>query len=491
MSFTASLDEIVAENFNGLLSKAPHWSRQKLSDLASIKNGAPLPSSGFNTLVGTPVVRIRNVLDGATETLFDGPVEDSWFIEHGDLLIGMDGDFNAARWKGPRALLNQRVCMVCPTDGRVSVQYLSFVLPGYLAAVNKHTPSITVKHLSSRTVSDLPIPVPPPAEQCTLVAAIETHFSRLDAAVASLTRAKANVKRARASVLKAAVEGRLVPTEAALARADGRDYEPASVLLERILAERKAAWAASGVRGKYKEPVAPETDGSPGLPEGWRWTTLGQAFAVEVGATPSRQRPHYWGGEIAWVSSGEVQFCRIKQTRETITSEGLENTSTKVHPRGTVLLGMIGQGRTRGQAAILDIEACNNQNCAAIRVSESGCVPEYVYGWLELQYDETRRLGGGNNQQALNKARVEAIAFPLPPLAEQQRIVVEVDRRLSVLDSLDATLDANLARCARLRQAVLKRAFEGRLVPAEAPANDGPRLVATPQTISFAQDTCV
>jgi type I restriction enzyme S subunit len=180
------------------------------------------------------------------------------------------------------------------------------------------------------------------------------------------------------------------------------------------------------------------------------------------------------------VSSGEVQFCRIKRARETITAEGLRNTSTKVHPKGTVLLGMIGQGRTRGQAAILDVEACNNQNCAAIRVSEAGCVPEYVYGWLELQYDETRRLGGGNNQQALNKARVEAIPLPLPPLAEQHRIVAEVDRRLSVFDALDTTLDANLARCARLRQAILKRAFEGRLVPAEAPAA-APLLAAEPQ----------
>jgi type I restriction enzyme S subunit len=333
----------------------------------------------------------------------------------------------------------------------------------------------TRKRISKGNLSTIPLPVPARSEQDSNVAAIEAHFSRLDTAVASLTRSRANVKRARASVLKAAVEGRLVPTEASLAQAKGREYEPASMLLERILAERRAKGATNGRKGNYQEPVAPDTDGLAELPEGWVWTTLGQPFVVEVGATPSRQRLDYWDGTIPWVSSGEVQFCRIKATREAITEDGLRNTSTKVHPKGTVLLGMIGQGRTRGQAAILDIEACNNQNCAAIRVSEAGCIPEYVYGWLYLQYEKTRRLGGGNNQQALNKVRVESIPIPLPPLAEQHRIVAEVDRRLSVLDALDTTINANLARCTRLRQSILKRAFEGRLVAAEdrMPSNVG------------------
>ncbi len=468
MSFTASLDEIVAENFNGLLSKAPHWSRQKLSDLASIKNGAPLPSSGFNTLVGIPVVRIRNVLDGATETLFDGPVEDSWFIEHGDLLIGMDGDFNAARWKGPRALLNQRVCMVCPTDGRVSVQYLSFVLPGYLAAVNKHTPSITVKHLSSRTVSDLPIPVPPPAEQCTLVAAIETHFSRLDAAVASLTRAKANVKRARASVLKAAVEGRLVPTEAALARAEGRDYEPASVLLERILAERKAAWAASGARGKYKEPAAPETEGLPELPEGWCWATMPQLGELDRGKSKHRPRndPRLLGGSYPFIQTGDVRRANgfIREHSATYSDFGLAQ--SRLWPVGTLCITI---AANIAETAILAIEACFPDSVVGFVSCSDPIILRFLELFLRTERSKLSEFAPATAQKNINLETLREVAIRLPPLVEQHRIVAEVDRRLSVLDALDAMLDANLARCARLRQAVLKRAFEGRLVPASAP----------------------
>ena len=332
--------------------------------------------------------------------------------------------------------------------------------------------------------------LPPLSEQHRIVAEIEKQFTRLDAAVAALKRVQANLKRYRASVLKAACEGRLVPTEAELARAEGRDYESAEQLLARILKERRARWEADqlaklqaqgkkpkddGWKQKYQEPAGPDMNNLPRLPEGWIWCSIGQAFEVFVGATPSRTRKEYWGGNIHWVSSGEVAFCYIRDTREKITQLGLENTSTEVHPPGTVLIGMIGEGRTRGQVAILKISACNNQNSAAIRVSEAGLPADYLYRYLEGVYEQTRRLGSGNNQPALNKSRVQAMIFPLPPLAEQQRIVAEVERRLSVIDEIESVVAANLKRAERLRQAILKRAFEGKLVPQDP--NDEPASV--------------
>ena len=136
---------------------------------------------------------------------------------------------------------------------------------------------------------------------------------------------------------------------------------------------------------------------------------------------------------------------------------------------------MIGEGKTRGQVSILDIAACNSQNSAAIRVSETGLLPEYVFHFLWGQYDATRRIGSGNNQPALNKLRVQEINFPLPPLAEQHRIVAEVERRLSVVQQAEATVGASLKRTERLRQSILKRAFSGQLVPQNP--NDEPASV--------------
>ncbi len=119
-----------------------------------------------------------------------------------------------------------------------------YSLPAYLRAINGATSSVTVKHLSSRTVQEIPLPLPPRSEQDRIVAEIEKQFTRLDAAVAALKRVQANLKRYRAAVLKAACEGRLVPTEAELARKEGRTYETGEQLLARILKERRAKWEA-------------------------------------------------------------------------------------------------------------------------------------------------------------------------------------------------------------------------------------------------------
>ena len=331
----------------------------------------------------------------------------------------------------------------------------------------------TISGVTKKQLRELPILLPPLPEQHRIVAEIDKQFTRLDASVVSLKRVQANLKRYRASVLKAACEGKLVPTEAELARAEGRDYEAAGRLLERILAERRERWETQeNRRGKYKEPVAPDTATLPELSEGWVWSALGQGFEVYVGATPRRSRQDYWNGDIAWVSSGEVSFNRIQETRESITTEGLNNSSTDLHPPGTVLLGMIGEGKTRGQVSILDIPACNSQNSAAIRVSEAGTCPEYVFYYLWGQYRETREIGSGNNQPALNKSRVQEIPLPFPPLSEQFRIVAEVERRLSVIQQAEATVEASLTRANGLRQSILKQAFSGKLVPQDP--NDEP-----------------
>jgi type I restriction enzyme S subunit len=136
---------------------------------------------------------------------------------------------------------------------------------------------------------------------------------------------------------------------------------------------------------------------------------------------------------------------------------------------------MIGEGKTRGQVAILDIEACNNQNSAAIRINPCVANPEFVYRYLEGRYLETRRTSSGNNQPALNRSRVQAIPIAVPPIAEQHAIVQELDATLSIIDGLARQAATALGRSKRVRAAILARAFSGQLVPQDR--NDEPASV--------------
>lgn len=485
MALTKSLKEIIAEDRTGLLSKHESWERVCLREVADVLNGFPFESRLFHPSDGTPLIRIRDVLTGTTETFYTGEFENQLLVKPGELLIGMDGDFNCARWRSGPALLNQRVCKLTADERYYSGRLLEFVLPGFLAAINAATSSVTVKHLSSRSIEEIELPLPPLAEQTRIVEKLEELLSDLDAGVAELKAAQKKLAQYRQSLLKAAVESALT----AEWRAKNKPQETGAQLLERILKERRARWEARQLakfkqqgktppkdwQAKYPEPVKPDTSNLPELPEGWVWSSIGECFHVVVGATPSRKKPDYWNGTIPWVSSGEVRFSRITETKERITWEGLNNSSTQINPVGSVLLGMIGEGKTRGQVAILDIEAANNQNCAAIWVSETAIPPEYVYFWLWSRYEETRRGSSGNNQPALNKSIVESIPFPLPPLDETKAIVAVLDQAISQAIAQNATIEHSLKQSAAQRKNILKAAVSGQLVPQDP--NDEPASV--------------
>lgn len=322
-------------------------------------------------------------------------------------------------------------------------------------------------------------------QQTRIVAKLEELLSDLDAGVAELKAAQTKLAQYRQSLLKAAVEGALTADW----RQHNRPTETGAQLLERILTERRARWEVRQLakfeeqgktppkdwQKKYPEPVQPDTAELPELPEGWVWSCLGQCFHVAVGATPSRKEPDYWGGEIPWVSSGEVRFERISTTKETITPFGLDNSSTQLNPKGSVMLGMIGEGKTRGQVAILGIEAANNQNCAAIWVPETDVPPEFVYAWLWSRYEDTRRGSSGNNQPALNKFLVERMPFPLPPVSEAVEIASQLEVWLPAIAEQERYVERLLYQSAAQRQNILRAAFSGQLVPQDP--NDEPASV--------------
>lgn len=181
---------------------------------------------------------------------------------------------------------------------------------------------------------------------------------------------------------------------------------------------------------------------------------LGDVAKIYSGGTPSRTKPSYWGGNIPWIKTTQIQNCVIteKDVDEWITTEGMKNSSAKMVPRGTILMAMYGQGKTRGQVAVLGIDATINQACAAIIVKDDAD-NNYIYQQLLYRYSSIRNLSNTGSQENLNSALIKSIAFPLPELILQKKIAV----LLSTWDQAIETTEGLIAAKERKLKGLIKK----------------------------------
>ena len=328
-------------------------------------------------------------------------------------------------------------------------------------------------------LEDVEIPFAPIPEQHRIVAKLDELFSELDAGVAALERAWAKPKRYRASVLKAAVEGKLTEEW----RQENPPDETGEELLERILVERRKHWeeeqlAKFNAKGqkppknwqqKYKEPVEPNTSELPELPEGWCWATMDQFAETASGGTPSRMEPSYFGGSIPWVKSGELEDRLVVHCKETITERGLRASSARIFPSGTLCVALY--GATVGKLGLLGMDAATNQAVCGIFLP-SYISTTYLFHYFRAIRPQLMRRGRGGAQPNISQQIIRATLVAVPPRTEQVVIASEVDRHLSLINQTSRTLTFGIERASRVRQSILKRAFEGRLVPQDP--NDEP-----------------
>jgi type I restriction enzyme S subunit len=361
------------------------------------------------------------------------------------------------------------------------------------------------------TLDEYPLPIPSVSEQQRIVEAIETYLTRLDNAVALLERVEENLKRYRASVLKAAVEGRLVPTEAELARHEGRSYEHASELLKRILAERRTRWigdAAEKARAKaeerarvagkpssaedstatlererakaakqYKEPPAPDATDLPDLSEGWCWATAGQVLdTLEGGNSASAQDEE--------TERPVLRSSAVRQSCIDFTDHRFLRADAPVKADPYLCKGDLLFTRLSGSIAYVG-------NCAIVpdvgfqqyeypdrlfRGRVLGAVDgQYFHHCfatpaLRRQIEQTVKSAAGHQRIGLDDLR--RYAFPLPPAGEQQRIAQATERALASGRAVFLDVAKQRRRAMQLRQSILKWAFEGKLV--EQDSNDEP-----------------
>jgi len=349
----------------------------------------------------------------------------------------------------------------------------------------------TFQEISGRQAAKIPLTIAPTREQHRIVEAIESYLTRIDDAIATLERVQRNLKRYRASVLKAAVEGRLVPTEAELARAEGRSYEPASVLLERILVERRRRWEEAELaklkakgkspkddrwKARYMEPAGPPYTDLPELPEGWCWATVDQlergdrrsAYGVLV---PGPDVP----SGVPFVRVGDINGGRIDVRQMKRIERKIADSFAKTYLEGgEVLLTLVG---TIGRTAVVPPALAGSNVARAVGVIPASDLvdPHWIESWFRSPATRALMIGKAHEvaRKTLNLEDVRAAHVALPPRSEQSRIIRALDDDESTSAATSVAIDTSLRRSARLRQSILKWAFEGRLVdqdPTDEPA---------------------
>ena len=467
--------QIVDEGEYPLLSKADHWERVPLAEVARVQNGFAFSSTSFTKELGMSLIRIRDIGKGGTETRYNGEFDKEYVVRKGDILVGMDGDFHVARWKGKNGLLNQRVCRITLTSSHFNEDFLFLCLQPYLNAINAETSSVTVKHLSSKTLEEIPLPYPPLPEQHRIVKKIEALFSELENGIEQLKTAQQQLKVYRQVVLKWAFVGKLTEEW----REQQSFLPTAETLLEQIKIERKRQAKASG---KKLKPIAPLTEKDLAelseLPEGWAWAKVEQIGDVQLGRqrSPKNVSKNF--------PTKYVRAANIKEAGVDLSDVLEMEFSPDERKRYELRDGDIVLSEASGspdQVAKPAIwrkrkELYCFQN-TVIRFQPVLVLPEYLLNVFKHFYFSGvfTRSAGGVGINHLSASRFSQIPISIPPLREQNQIVQEIESRLSVCDKLEETIAASLLQAESLRQSILKKAFEGKL--AEQDPNDEPASV--------------
>jgi type I restriction enzyme, S subunit len=436
-----------------------------LGELCEVTGGNSAPQGAEYFKDGTmPFVRMRDLggyhhttcLDTTRDAVSPATIEKMRLkiFEPGCIVFPRSGSvaLNHRAILGVRACIVSHIGILRQFHKDIDVRWLYWFLVRYdMSVIAKQTTGLDLVGFSD--IKKISVPVASLPEQRRIVAEIEKQFSRLEEGVGALRRVQANLKRYRAAVLKAACEGQLVPTEAERQRAEGRGtrgggkYETGEELLARILAERRKNWQG---RGKYKEPAGPDTSRLGKLPAGWAWAIVDQITENHDGRrVPLKsadrdmrpgQYPYYGASGVIddiddYLFDGE--YLLIAEDGANLLSR-----STPIAFKAT------GKFWVNNHAHIV-------QTCGGIPLAYLSI---YLNG-KDLAFSIT-----GSAQPKLTQAALNKIPVPLPPFAEQSRIVAEVERRLSVVEEMEATVKANLQRATRLRQSILQKSFGGKLV---------------------------
>ena len=276
-----------------------------------------------------------------------------------------------------------------------------------------------------------------------------------------------DTKKLRQKILDLAIHGKLVPQ-------DPND-EPASVQLERIKAEKEHLVKEGKIKRSKKSAKTSDTPHYENVPfevpSSWVWTTLSEVGTWQSGGTPSRSNKSYYGGNIPWLKTGDLNDGLISNIPESITEEAVANSSAKINPTGSVLIAMY--GATIGKLGILTFPATTNQACCAC-IEYEVVAQMYLFYFLLSQRTAFIEKGGGGAQPNISKEIIVNTYIPLPPLSEQHRIVAEIKKWFTLIDQIEQGKTDLQTTIKQTKSKILDLAIHGKLAPQDP--NDEPAI---------------
>ncbi|MDT8953489.1 restriction endonuclease subunit S [Aeromonas caviae] len=397
-----------------------HWVLSRVKDVAVVFGGYPFDSQRFSPDVGVPLIRIRDINTELTAVYFDGDVPQEAIVENNDVLIGMDGEFNVARWKGGKAALNQRVACV-RTDSDELTTLLFYTLPFSLKVVNDLTYYTTVKHLSLEDIKKTIFALPQGEELSNIAAFLDYETARIDRLIAQQQRLIELLKEKRQAVISHAVTKGINPD---------------------------APMKDSGVEWLGQ------------VPEHWSVIYIKHLSEVKRGASPRPiDDPKYFDedGEYAWTRIADVSNAGMYLTSTTQRLSALGSSLSVRLNAGELFLSIAG---TVGKPCITIFKSCIHDGFVyfpSLKINNKFFYYIFDAGQAYLG------LGKMGTQLNLNTETVGGIKIGLPPVDEIENIIGHIEQQKEKYEKLISKASDTIELLQERRTALISAAVTGKI----------------------------
>ena len=370
------------------------WALIRLKNCVEVLSGFPFESSYFSNIPGFPLIRIRDITSGSIETYYNGEYDESYIVHRGDLLVGMDGDFNVRWWESEDALLNQRCCKIS-TLPIMDKRYLYYCLPLLLKRVNDLTYSTTVKHLSVPDIVESSVPCIPQAKQKIIASFLDSACSHIDGAIAQTRASIEEYKKLKQSIITEAVTH--------------------GVRGERPMKDSGVEWIGE-------------------IPTDWDVRPIKNSFSIISGATPKSDNPDYWDGDIAWITPADFKFedKYVNKGKRNLTKAGYDSCGTTLVPEGSIVFS---KRAPIGTVVMTSGRICTNQGCLSCVPKK--CVCSSFFYYTMAAYSELFNLyGTGTTFKEISFTSFSDFKLPLPPFKEQEEIATWLESECDEVEKL-------------------------------------------------------